>query len=305
MTNTNPEYNPDWKQVHEFHSEQHDHLKKIPFDERTKDINDEMNSHLKEMQRCLDTYQHETFSDAVRYAFENFDPAELAHLDNFIEPVDYDSFTSMEQIRQAWSDTDRAVRAIQTDLKQSMETGQPDSDDLPNDIFCDIGGNLQTAPQIFPNRWTGETQVFTTIDRRDDAIYICFLNNNEGVSVVTAIEQFATIMRHQILEALKEENSPKQKQSKKWAVGNMLSIFQKERKQNMPELVFFQHVPPMEYYKETFSRVDLTLSGDTYSDPKWNTLNRIPESLQRVRREKDIKTIPVSSMKRLGKPTQK
>jgi hypothetical protein len=299
MTIANPEYNPDWEELYTHHQAECKRLNQIPFDDLTEEEHAAMGEHSEQLRRCLDTYQHETFADAAKYVFERFDPADLAGLEGFIQPIDYDAFTSMAEINQAWKDADNAVRMIQTDRRSSMEVGQPDADDLPSDLFCDIGGNLQTAPQIFSNTWLGQTEVMTTIDRRDDAIYICFLNNNEGVSVVNAIEDFATVMRQQIEQSLKAEKA--QQPGQGWKVGKMLSVFQGMGKPSMPELVFFQHVPPMEYRKETFSRVGLTLTGDSYSDPKWKELDRIPEYLQRLRREKDLKVVTGSSIKLLGK----
>jgi hypothetical protein len=299
MSTKNPEYNPDWEEVHGFHKAEFDRLSNIPFDDITNEQRKEKEHHLSEQRRCLDTYQHETFAAAARWVFDRFDPTDLVGLDGFVQTIDYNSFASMEEITQSWKDVDNAVRMIKTDKTYSMKAGQPISDDLPNDLFCDIGGNLQTASQIFSNTWFGETEVLTTIDRRDDAIYICFLNSDDGVSVVNAIEQFATTMRHQIAEFLTQEKASQK--GKDWKDHSVLSVFQGLRKQKLPELVFFQHIPPMEYREETLSRVDLTLSGNEYSDPKWRELDCIPENLQKVRREKNTKIVSASTMKLIGK----
>ncbi len=70
---------------------------------------------MSEQRRCLDTYQHETFADAARWVFDRFDPTDLVGLDGFVQTIDYDSFTSMEEITQSWKDVDNAVRMIKTD----------------------------------------------------------------------------------------------------------------------------------------------------------------------------------------------
>jgi len=95
----NPEYKPDWQEVHDFHnaerkridverealqekenelfqagvSYQSDERKALTRDSQA--LQEEWDTHHRECLRCLDRYQHETVQDAAIWLFDRFDPS--------------------------------------------------------------------------------------------------------------------------------------------------------------------------------------------------------------------------------------
>lgn len=108
MAIQNPDYNPEWEALYDYHRAQYERLRDElnakcrkeglritdpEFDRLSK----EQDFHHNTCLHCLDTLQHKTVQDFAHWLFHNF---ELTIDKSFIPP--FEGFKTLEEARQAW-----------------------------------------------------------------------------------------------------------------------------------------------------------------------------------------------------------
>jgi hypothetical protein len=240
MAVPNPDYKPDWEEIHDFHNAERQRLdveksaiqdqenelyqKGVRYDseemlglnEQMRALSEEWDTHHSECLRCIDTYQHETIQDVAKWYFENIGTNMGLRRKGIIHQIDYDQFQTIEEVREAWSRASDVSKQMEADQHNSLETGSPDG----SDIFTDTDDNqISSSWQVFDasnmgynpgvtNNWHSHSLV--TVDQREGAYHICFMHDPDthrgGGAPMNFIEDLASTMYRRAI-ALHEANT--------------------------------------------------------------------------------------------------
>lgn len=189
----NPDYNPDWEAIHDFHHDQRARLQReinalmesysSTESGKLKRLEKERSFHNATCLRCLDTYQHKTVQDFVKWSLENSLQLSEIFKDECASHICFDHCQSIEQAKIIISQLIALYRKKAfLDGKSSggkyCPAGRPD-DDL--DIFENTGSNniislwtdFRTQSNFGPFD-IHEYIVLTSVDRHKDVIHVCF-----------------------------------------------------------------------------------------------------------------------------------
>lgn len=233
MAVPNPDYKPDWQEVHDFHdaerkrieaernaiqereiklyqagvSYQSDEMKAL--NRESQALQKEWDTHHRECLRCLDRYQHETVQDAAQWLFDRFDPGMGTIGAKTIHQIDFEQFETIDEVHEAWARANDVSQQMEADQRNALEIGKPDG----SDIFTDTGNNqISSSWQVFDqssmgynpgltNNWHSHSLV--TVDQRDGEYHICFMHDPDthrgGGSPMNFIEDLATTMYRRAL----------------------------------------------------------------------------------------------------------
>jgi hypothetical protein len=310
MTTLNPEYNPEWQTIHDEHdakrtriNKQRQHIQeqmdalfeqRIDYEDpayqalRTQDENlsKKWDFH---HQACLKSFrmQHRTIQEYAEWVFRNFDPSL-----SFVKGVhrqfpDIKSLTSLEQVNQEYIRILEQKEHDQAQILDSMQTGRPDE----LDIF-ELNGNnkIETRHVVFSGPFLRNVSCFMTVDKRDDAIHVCFTHDHhhKGQSAINAIEHIATqLLKHfnsisdqPTLEATTQNRALKLFDTIKKtfsSAGTPTQAFSNYRPEQMH---FYSHVPAHRNARESFSLVIMDFENGQYVRPDWRSYKVIPELIQ-------------------------
>ncbi|MBI1302067.1 MAG: hypothetical protein GC137_10520 [Alphaproteobacteria bacterium] len=345
----NPDYNPDWEALHDHHAAERDRIAEKIAANRKKEgelflaghrydtpemnalhedyvrLSEEQDQHSKVCQRCLDTYQHKTIQDGAAYLFRNFDTNVLGSGVKVGHQIDFEKFTTMDEVFRAWSEANDATKQITSETTHAMPSGRPDG----LDIFEDIGTNkIYGARQLFghheldslPHKHgAGEgCDVLVTIDQRDGEYHICFTQSNEmwregGLAVQREIERLATAAfnRFRLQEAMQKAQEKKPLiVSAANAVKGLLTkacnavAFRKTPDVDPRQFHFYIHHPPADLQREKFLTVTMGFESREFHSPEFQQHDVVPATIQKA--YKDMRYAPanaeVSEQKALPAP---
>lgn len=324
MAVQNPDYKPDWEAIHD-----HSDAERTRISDEQQALQDQMNElyeqgvryddpayaalmeakealqpewdkHHETCKRCLDTYQHETIQDGARWLFEHFDPNMGAWKTNTVHAVDFDSFTTMDEVFAAWSEASEISDQIEAEATGSLPIGRPDG----KDIFENTGSNqIASAWQDFDIRELhpdgyfprgGHVHTLVTIDQRDGEYHICFMQDPDklrgGSPVQYEAAGLATVMYQRIYMAQMQEKQKTLALPGSSMVRGLLSRLTNlvsEPAEKTPEMHpgqfnFYLHTRPHKYWGETFQRVDMDFENGRFTNPDHQHLHVIPEILQKA-----------------------
>jgi len=279
-------------------------------------IENEQKHHVDEMCRCVDTYQHKTIQDAAQWLLSRGTLNTSASQNNLIHQVDFEQFTTMDEVFEAYSKASKATKQIEAEQRSSLPVGKPNN----SDIFTDIGENKITSSwQVFDastmgyspgvtNNWHSHTLV--TVDQREGEYHICFMHDPDihrgGGSPMNFIEDLSSTMYRRAL-ALHETNKKPVLSFDKigFSVKGLLSSIMKsassfindDDKPRPEQFNFYVHVRPQPTMEEIFCRVDMQFDGNSFRDPDFNHFEVIPEIVQQAfHKENTISNDPASNV---------
>lgn len=307
MPTENPDYNPEWESLHEFYNEYYAELE----EEITRMTDtgqalcdpDAYQTLLEKQDECYQALHNihrtrfRTIQDYATWLFETFLPTGGTLSQTTIPLINYEDFTSLEEVETAWADLRHQAKVEDARNIFRMPTGRPDG----QDIFEQTGRNLLVSLPCRFHKLThitlasGMTDIDTivTMDRRDDEIHVCFTHDPEsqGLSVINDVELAATEVYSRMIA---NEGNQIQKLLGTSSVGRAVSGFltntmninsvlpARARFLDPGKIHFYTHILPSRgHSQEAFSRVEMDFNNGRFENAKWTKYYQsIPEFVQ-------------------------
>ncbi len=240
MSVINPEYNPAWQEVYDFHDKErtrlhaeiqaiveasqklhdsgqsYDAAERQALNKKRIELNEQFGAHNYACQTCLSRYQHKTVQDAAHWVFKNFDPNSFFSARRVEHIFNFESFKTIDEVNQAWSRANEICEQLEAEEKCSLPEGRPEG----MDIFERNGNNTVGSAfyafgkeELFPNGYIqlDKCKLFITIDKRPNEFHICFTQDAEmeqdGFWLQPNIERLATLMYRRALASQMQKSS--------------------------------------------------------------------------------------------------
>lgn len=332
MPTINPDYKPDWEALHDHHAAerkrilekqnalmeqdgefykqglQHDAPERIKLSRKQEALQTEFSKHHTQCLRCLDTYQHKTIQDAARWVFRNFDPNMGSYNAYTVHKIDFEKFTTIEQVNRAWSEANKISEQINAEKAGSLPVGEPGG----KDIFQETGKNrVGSAWQEFDMKELhpggyyprgGHVHTLVTVDQRENEYHICFMQDPDiergGFYVEGEIAALATAMFNRVQGAHAEKTLPKSlpgavSKIKGWlsSLVNIASAPDEELPGIHPhQFHFYVHHRPIPLHRERFLVVDMKFENERFGmeDVSFVHYDVIPSVIQKAYKDKTV-----------------
>lgn len=239
----NPDYKPDWEQIHDHHAaererlwsemmslqkqdndlwdaddQKHDSPARLEIERQKEILDRERKTHHEQCLRCLDTYQHKTVQDCAEWLFNGgFKPDNFVTTQTDIHQIDFEKFQTLKEVKEEWARVHDEKKQQDAENRYSLPIGKPDG----KDIFTKTGNNeVQSQWVTFEAEELGRrrnphlinhTHTLVTIDQREDGEWhICFMHDPDmvrgGISPTNNIEDLASAMfrRAQLMDSAAE-----------------------------------------------------------------------------------------------------
>ncbi|GJL85309.1 MAG: hypothetical protein DHS20C02_10840 [Micavibrio sp.] len=339
----NPDYRPNWETLEEHHAAEYERLDKeadavmeqrnqlweslgsaaYNTSETVKALHTKHNElqaqcaeHTEQLRRCFDTYRHKTIQDAARAIFERFDPAMSALSKTSLSIIDYEQFTTMEEVNRAWIRANEVAKQEDAENRHSLPVGQPDG----LDIFQETKNNtvasqwqIFQAEELHPGwvrRFDSEhVHTLITIDQRDGEYHICFTvdpdpSRSGSMGVQHEIEALATTMYKRALNDFKPEK-PNEKTGLSYIMselGKSTKNFAKSYTIQPEQFHFYIHHVPNPHFPEKFFRMDMDYSFGEFRDAQFHQHKVIPEIIQQAYKKTTMHDANIQTVNPLGLP---
>ncbi len=284
----NPEYDPNWQEVYDYHAGERDRLMDVIRKFNQEEIHDEdriaVDTQFGEhVDACLDTFRSrcKTVQEYAKWMFESF-AYEEKRAESFGIPValpDYEAFESMDQVCETWSKRQHDIREAIAEKTHSLPVGQPIDAFLPGQPVSTYWRTFNGA-DIYPGKSSGSIEIPTlvTAQQIDKKFNVAFMldTSGYGASIVNYVEDCASAM---FREALAHDRQQRQAEKSLWKIWRNST----EKELQPSDFRFFIHTPPTEYTRENFSEVKMDFGPQGYCAPKWIKHETIPQSVQSAR----------------------
>ena len=353
MPMPNPEYDPDWEALHDHHrakskelekeikslvrqdhelyragNKAYDTQERQALQEQKEALQKTASEHNDICKRCLTSYQHKTIQDAAKWVFKNFNPDMASIKTHTIHLVDFESFTTMDEISQAWHSANDASKRTEAEHTLNLPAGRPDG----RNIFENTDNNKVTSARHTFRRPRPLTpmlvdmdgcEVLVTADQRDNEYYICFTQDSNMVKddptsgkgklwVQYEIEALATTM-YKRAGISQEEKTIYRFPSGAVTYGikgmlarlaNVFAISNPER-QGAPsgQFHFYIHHPPEHGIPEQFLRADMDFKHGEFRNAKFHPYDVVPAVIQQIYKDMKIRTAPEKPHVTVGNPS--
>lgn len=187
MTIPNPEYNPAWEAIHDYH---HEHRSRLEKEKRTirrditlgmsseeyKRLNSEWKAHHQTCEHCFDTLQHKTVQDYCKWRTDGWEFEHPVFQEHDIPLPNPENFETLEQARQALLKINNIIGKYETLEQYGAKAGRPDG----LDIFEKCADNrLHTIwkhymLQDFKGDPLPDLITLVTVDDRHTDKHVCF-----------------------------------------------------------------------------------------------------------------------------------
>ncbi len=347
----NPDYKPDWEALYDQHKADSDRLgeelqalterdnalhrdgQHYDSDERTSIFEEQeklrtaIDGHDEQCRRCIDTFQHETIQDAAAYIFRSFDTNEVGSGVTVGHQIDFEQFTTMEEVTAAWVEARDATKQIVAEETRALPSGRPDG----LDIFEETGSNqITSARHLFDHDELGSSKgdlhrnmvggcdVLVTVDQRDGEYHVCFSQEaglpENGYAVQHWIAELATAVYHRVrLVQEAKDRQPKLADGSDVSreAGDLSEIANEVADPNSrvrpDQFSFYIHHPPAHMQQEQFFRVDLNAGENGYERPQFlatqcTRYNVMPAAIQEAYRSTQYAQAEVANPKALPAP---
>jgi hypothetical protein len=264
----NPDYHADWEQLHDDANARREaawavkarlmgHLQDLTDTERADLAKAEMEWEAAHQlcMLCLDTYQHRTFEDAMAWLNQTFcstDPVSVP---------DLHAFSDVRQLMKAAYRIHSRPLKIKNMARNMLDLSKA-NEFLP---FFDFT-NCTTWDVIIPShhyRTTSDIHAHYTIDEADDGMHVAMQTARLSMGAINACEIL-------IEEFLRQRVS--QWTERRWFFARKL-----------PAITFYTYMPPSEYSKEMFNRVELSAPlarGKRISVARWPSVGCVPAAVR-------------------------
>jgi len=264
----NADYHPDWEQRHDDANARREAawavkarlLSRLPnlTDAERTDLagaNVEWEAAHQLCMLCLDTYQHRTFEDAMAWLNQTFCSTAPVSL------PDLHAFSDVRQLIKAAYQIHSKRLEMEAIERNMLDLSQP-VDFLP---FSDLA-KCMTWEVIIPShhyRTTIDVHAHYTVYEADDGMHVAMQTARLSMGAINACEIL-------IEEFLRQRIS--QWTERRW-------FFAKK----LPAITFYTYMPPCEYSKEMFDRVELSAPlarGERISVARWPSVGCVPAAVR-------------------------
>lgn len=314
MPVANPTYNPDWKDVYDYHQAELEKLDQVIGEYyRTSFVGPEFAEALRardnHQSSVNETYimKQPTVQSYAQWLFENF-PVRSSLASIPVQVPDIEKFTSIDEVRDARKKIKDDVDQSVAEMRYALPTGQPEGMNAfqiesKEQIFSQW--RYFSEKEIYPNGWGSGSGMSTlmTMHQVGDQMHVCFMHDarHPGLSVVNGIERLANVVYR---EALQNQAA----QTDRTAI-SLMDDFIKAPESKQPLLpkdcYFYIHIPPRDagFQKEAFIKVEMEFGPNGFHSSEWNHQSVIPELIQNARFEhtKEAVAQPITTAHLLDK----
>jgi hypothetical protein len=238
MPVANPEYKPDWQEIHDHHNEERQRLSEekdavqdqwnelfragkkyddpelSALDQKMNALQTEWDVHHEACMHILNRNQHETVQDCAKWLFEGFfnpDESWEAEKIKHVTVLDYEKFTTLDEVFAERNRTGKAIDEQYVEAEQRLPVGQPDG----LNAFIDDGESqiktewmTFTREELYGNNLWAQVSVadtheaLVTVEKRDGQYNVCIAEDPKVAhSTLAQSDVLATAIYNRIREA--------------------------------------------------------------------------------------------------------
>lgn len=296
MAYENPDYNPEWEQVHARHAPKRDqamtemqHL--AATGQMGTPVYDEAKADFEWHHRaCLDAHQSQfaTVQDYARWLSENWSLPYGYEAGIPMPHIDVAGFRTMNEASSAFSQASGELQDAVHKKQHRLSIGQPEGliafanassvglhrywrEFLPRDLY----------PQGYA---PSGVRTLVTVDEVEDGWHVCFMQDwdSPGVSVTNAINRLATAFFREANAIAEQQVQHSEKKGlralfARWTVHKHAALLDPDR------FHFYEHLPPTAHSKEDFDHVTLSFENGEYQNPEWIHFRSVPAIIKSAR----------------------
>ena len=296
MAYANPDYNPDWEAVHEYHAQKRDQAMETKHRlEAEGGVDSDIYRHAEiafseHHQACLDAIvsQFATVQDCAQWLSINWSLPYGYDTSIPMPHMDIAGFRTMNEASSAFSQASRELQDAVNKKQHRLPVGQPEgliAFANANSVGVHRYWRKFLPRDLYPQGYAPSgVRTLVTVDEIEDGWHVCFMQDwdSPGVSVTNAISRLATAF-------FREANAIAEQQMQHSGKKGLRALFARWTTHKHAPLLdpdrfhFYEHLPPTAHSKEDFDRVTLRFENGEYQHPEWVHFRNVPAIIQSAR----------------------